>query len=1013
MATNHHNSNNQPRRKRNKKPVKRYSEEYSNRPNPYTGYSADGNYHPEAKTRTVDDNLSPRAKAAEEERIAAMNAAMTEAAWGPATSKTQQPQQPQPSQQPQRQTGFVPPTVNVPAPKWAVSNNLTRQQLAAEEQAQAAQAGNEVPQSGSRSSSEDPQREDLSSHRGSSHRKKNHRSRDEAAKERAAKIESKRAAVDKIAMGVAAHSVSEQMIDDISSVSDVIGSMPKQKSAAPVQGVNWEEFYDAAFPPKSQENAKFASKKAKPPKKRADFNEEMPSDAPMTVKPVMLGDDDLLPYDKITRENERESAKKEMAASQKAQKQQASLPVADTMAAQLAAASKVEEKEQRAKGRSQQADGLPEMQELHTDTPVLDSVEDTLKDISDVVSTVSIEEILAEVEKQKSETVHRAEAVKTIGEIAVEPAFSFDSSADESWNEVIPARDSEEEQDEEESEDSNSVLSRRLMLTYLEAEEKAEDEAAIEAAKDAELENIETVDLNEFLIRTQPKEANTEPEEETPASSSEGADSASEEFIPEIIIDSAELEKEERARETEKVWEQEEPTGTVSEIKPDDSSAAPETDVIPEAKEANEPMPPVQVFVEETSEEQPVEVIIADLEDEIFAEERLATPGGTPEDKTDEETGIDVEDKIEKLAEAAEIAEVFRQENEDVSVEEAEKPDSEAFSVSIDDVSVTPEVRIDVEEKIREYKLREKTRQTDENLFESVLIVDDNPAIIDKTASESQDSTLFLHLRESSENPTEVFKLPEGPIVFPTDIDDAEFQEQWLDEDEDGDDMASRNKRTRRRISAFIGAVALLFAVMILFSAVKTVVSGFNNIGSTSEKKTEYTEFISPVVVNDPMPFESVDKADNNMLLQSSMWQALRELDATEGYEHVSDATDKIVLPAENVEKSAKTLFGKDVKLNMNVLSENDGSALYYYDSIDKTFHITRGGITGPTAIITKIAQKSDYISLVVGYMQQEEMSLTSSESTEDECYKFMEYVLALNPDGSYYIRSIRNYVSE
>ena len=50
----HQNQNhpqNQPRRKRNKKPVKRYSEEYSNRPNPYTGYSADGNYHPEAKVR--------------------------------------------------------------------------------------------------------------------------------------------------------------------------------------------------------------------------------------------------------------------------------------------------------------------------------------------------------------------------------------------------------------------------------------------------------------------------------------------------------------------------------------------------------------------------------------------------------------------------------------------------------------------------------------------------------------------------------------------------------------------------------------------------------------------------------------------------------------------------------------------------------------------------------------------------------------------------------------------------
>ena len=441
--------------------------------------------------------------------------------------------------------------------------------------------------------------------------------------------------------------------------------------------------------------------------------------------------------------------------------------------------------------------------------------------------------------------------------------------------------------------------------------------------------------------------------------------------------------------------------------------ATPEPNVPPTENQAETENATVQIFVEDKSEEPTVEVIVADLEDEIFAEERLTSPEGKAEETPDEEAGIDVEDKIEKLAEAAEIAEVFRQESEDISPEEPKKADSEAFSVSIDDISVTPEVKTDEEEVIKEYQPREKTRQPDENLFESVLIVDDNPSIIDKKASEAQDNTLFLHLRESSENPTAVFKLPEGPIVFPTDIDDAEFQEQWLDEDEDGDDMASRNKRTRRRISAFIGAVALLFAVMILFSAVKTVVSGFNNIGSTSEKKTEYTEFISPVVVNDPMPFESVDKADNSMLLQSSIWQALRELDETEGYEHVSDATDKIVLPAENVEAAARELFGKNVKLNMNVLSENDGSALYYYDSIDKTFHITRGGITGPSAVITQIAQKSDYISLVVGYVQQQEMTLTSSEGTEAECYKFMEYILTLNSDGSYFIKSIRNYVED
>ena len=145
------NNNNQPRRKRNKKPVKRYSEEYNNRPNPYTGYSADGNYHPEAKKRSVKDASSARARAAEEERIAAMNAAMAEAAWGPAAGRQPQPVPPPVQGIPYQ--AVVPPTVMMPAPKWAVSNNLTRQQMAAQEPPQSAPEENETAPSGGESGS--------------------------------------------------------------------------------------------------------------------------------------------------------------------------------------------------------------------------------------------------------------------------------------------------------------------------------------------------------------------------------------------------------------------------------------------------------------------------------------------------------------------------------------------------------------------------------------------------------------------------------------------------------------------------------------------------------------------------------------------------------------------------------------------------------------------------------------------------------------------------------------------
>ena len=1037
MATtgNHHNGNNQPRRKRNKKPVKRYSEEYSNRPNPYTGYSADGNYHPEAMkqhgsgsakpehARTSEGRISD-SRTAEEARQASFNAALAEAAWGPAHAA--QPAQPAPAPQP---SGFVPPTVTVPPPKWSVSNNLTRQQLAAQEAAQAAAVqpnattGSDTPkpaEAAPEDSAPDGGNVGTPSptpHSGGSRRRRNHRSKEETARERAAKIEAKRAAVDKIAQGVAAHSVSEQMIDDISSMSDVIETMPKQPKPSAETGVNWEEFYDAAFPPKAADSAKFAGKRAKQPKKRMDFKEDASADAPMIVKPVMLGDDDLLPYDKIARENAQEEAEakaakaaREAAAKEKssaaafaieakaradskaaeekaaeekaaaetaaaAEKAAAEKAAAETAAAEEAKPSTPAEAQPRADVPAEAAkdpylDLLPELEIPEPEN----TAEDTLEDIANLADAVSIEEILATVEKQKQESVRRAETIQSGTEFAVRPAFSFDAETDESWNEDIPFRAAS---DIAEPQPVVLPVPEEAPLSDLPSgASQAPEEDGIDEA-------IEAVDLTRFLAESKPEPA---VEYAVPSPAEESASDAREETtaasVPEDIFDTAE------------------PVRTNP----------------PEEKKTQAKAQPV--FVEEESRIPEVEVIIADLEDDIFAEETVAVPEEPVTEEPEEESGIDVEDKIEKLAEAAEVAEIFRMENEDLlseSVEDAIGPD--IFSVSIDDIAVIPEARPEArpsdEEEIKQYQPHRKKRESDDNIFESVLIVDENPRMIDAAASAGQDETQFLHSREQTENPTAVFKLPDGPIVFPTDIDDAEFQEQWLDEDEDGDDMASRNKRTRRRISAFIGAVALLFAVMILFSAVRTVVSGFTNIGSTSEKKTEYTEFISPVVVNDPMPFESIDKADNNMLLKSSIWQALNELDETEGYEHVSDATNKIVLPAEMVEKAARELFGKDVKLNMNVLSEYDGSAIYYYDSIDNSFHITRSGITGPSAIITKIAQKSDHISLVVGYISEEEMSLTSSESTEEECYKFMEYILGLNSNGSYYIKSIRNYVDD
>lgn len=160
------NNVNQPRRKRNKKPVKRYSEEYSNRPNPYTGYSADGNYYPEAKTHTLDE-------------ASALNTS-------------------------DENIDIVESEAAAESVKTTDESNITR----AENQE------NTESLTESKESNVQPKKRKTPIVRNSVHRKKNS-DKEAAIKAKQAKDEARKAVVNKIAKGVEAHTVSEQIIDDI------------------------------------------------------------------------------------------------------------------------------------------------------------------------------------------------------------------------------------------------------------------------------------------------------------------------------------------------------------------------------------------------------------------------------------------------------------------------------------------------------------------------------------------------------------------------------------------------------------------------------------------------------------------------------------------------------------------------------------------------------------------------------------------------------------------------------
>ncbi len=865
------NNNNQPRRKRNKKPVKRYSEEYTNRPNPYTGYSADGNFHPEAKKHTLDD-------------------------------------------------------ASVAADSAAVPDIIEQEQDVLD---------NGILEMDSAKEVQNDENKNVGGEKVSSHRKKNI---DRAAEKKAqqAKQEARKATVSKIAQGVAAHSVSEQIIEDIASMSDVMENMAKANSdkteAEDIQSVGTYDDLTSSEQVESdsacQENTNDDA---------ADFE---------IALPVVLGDDDVLPFDIQDDENSDQSEEE----SQPVDEESSSCEVSDADDSVVIPP-------------LNPADLIPVLDFDKPSAPVLNFdkhpenesvVEDNDGDShAEQVSAVTIQEILEAVEKENLGS-HSENTISESREISFGSDMIFDTEKSEEWDSIIVPP----YQEPTEVEDTFSPNQNEELEKLLEACFKADDEVAdvsnnddedscdiFAMSDDADVAADELSQLNEYTSQ----------------------------HISDITDDISEITAEAFGDGCDDNTQGVENAFDIA-----------EGDIVETALEVSE---------------------IVSADDNEDADSEL------------DATEAAVNAKLQKLVEAAELAELLRMENvEAVAVtdefDHCEKSyDDVKIAVEDSDNNEIPDEPDSDEEcdDIKEYSSKAACDQS-EKIFESVLIVDEACATSADEA-DNQDDTLFLRAKNADECPTAVFKLPEGPIILPTEFDDADFREQWLDDEEDSDEMASRSKRARRRISAFIGAVTILFVLVGAVWVLKTAVMGINSIGSTGEKKAEYTQFISPVVITDPKPFESVENADNQMLLESAIWSVLDSADDAEDFNYQYDDTGKIVLPAKEVAEAGKKLFGDNVKLEMDVLSETDGNVLYYYNSIEDNFHIATGGIIGPSAVITKIANKSDYVSLIVGYCSQADIN--SAASDQVEAYKYMEYILSFDEKGSYYIESIRDYTEE
>ena len=205
----------------------------------------------------------------------------------------------------------------------------------------------------------------------------------------------------------------------------------------------------------------------------------------------------------------------------------------------------------------------------------------------------------------------------------------------------------------------------------------------------------------------------------------------------------------------------------------------------------------------------------------------------------------------------------------------------------------------------------------------------------------------------------------------------------------DGARIAQKTKN--RRI--ITGAVFCLLAVVGLMSIVSGVFNTGVKIIDNESKKQEYNTLLAPLVLYDPLPFETPEDADQRVLLSSSVWAAIMSEDMSL-YE--TNEFGEPLLPAIDVDKYFAKIFGTQISLAHGTFSDQDVE--FKFDEEKQVYSIPATNFpTGFTPQVEKIKNTFSTRTVVVGYLSP---STSWADTSEKTVSKYMDYIFEKQDNG-------------
>ena len=217
------------------------------------------------------------------------------------------------------------------------------------------------------------------------------------------------------------------------------------------------------------------------------------------------------------------------------------------------------------------------------------------------------------------------------------------------------------------------------------------------------------------------------------------------------------------------------------------------------------------------------------------------------------------------------------------------------------------------------------------------------------------------------------------------------------------------NRRLARQV---VGSVALLLALIGLFTVLGWIVGLVRSALDDSGLRKAYRDRLYGMVMLDPVAFDDVNSVDPGVFKQAAIWGTVYQVQNSGGsldqYERDPD-TGSAMIPALEVDTYIANLLGPDYKVPEGTFSTEE--FVYQYDEEKQAYLVpVTSSVAQYTPTVEKISRRDGKRIVTVGYVPTATNNATGelSLTAPTEPTKYMDYVFTRGENRQWYLTALR-----